>query len=37
VPRVQLRDGDELRIGGYTLQAAFEHDETSATILRGRA
>jgi predicted component of type VI protein secretion system len=34
--RVQLRDGDELRIGGYTLQAAFEHDETSATILRGR-
>jgi predicted component of type VI protein secretion system len=34
--RVQLHDGDELRIGGYTLQAAFEHDETSATILRGR-
>lgn len=34
--RVQLRDGDELRIGGYTLKAAFENDETSATILRGR-
>jgi predicted component of type VI protein secretion system len=34
--RVMLREGDELRIGGYTLQAAFEHDETSATILRGR-
>jgi predicted component of type VI protein secretion system len=35
--RVMLRDGDELRIGGYTLQAAFEDDETSATILRGRS
>ena len=34
--RVMLREGDELRIGGYTLQAAFENDETSATILRGR-
>jgi predicted component of type VI protein secretion system len=34
--RVQLRDRDELRIGGYTLQAGFENDETSATILRGR-
>jgi predicted component of type VI protein secretion system len=34
--RVLLREGDELRIGGYTLRAAFEQDETSATILRGR-
>jgi predicted component of type VI protein secretion system len=34
--RVLLREADELRIGGYTLQAAFENDETSATILRGR-
>jgi FHA domain-containing protein len=34
--RVMLRDGDELRIGGYTLLAAFEFDEASATILRGR-
>jgi predicted component of type VI protein secretion system len=34
--RVMLHEGDELRIGGYTLQAAFEDDETSATILRGR-
>jgi predicted component of type VI protein secretion system len=34
--RVMLREGDELRIGGYTLRAAFEEDETSATILRGR-
>jgi predicted component of type VI protein secretion system len=34
--RVMLRDGDELRIGGYTLLAAFENDETSADILRGR-
>jgi predicted component of type VI protein secretion system len=34
--RVMLRDGDELRIGGYTLLAAFENDEASATILRGR-
>src|ERR1700751_5729148 len=34
--RVLLREGDELRIGGYTLRAAFEQDEASATILRGR-
>jgi predicted component of type VI protein secretion system len=34
--RVTLREGDELRIGGYTLRAAFENDETSASILRGR-
>jgi predicted component of type VI protein secretion system len=34
--RVMLRDSDELRIGGYTLLAAFENDETSADILRGR-
>jgi predicted component of type VI protein secretion system len=34
--RVLLREGDELRIGGYTLRAAFERDEASATILRGR-
>jgi len=34
--RVPLRDGDELRIGSYTLRAAFENDEASATILRGR-
>ena len=34
--RVSLADGDELRIGGYRLSVAFEHDETSATILRGR-
>jgi type VI secretion system FHA domain protein len=34
--RVLLRDGDELRIGGYTLLAAFEDNENSATILRGR-
>jgi predicted component of type VI protein secretion system len=34
--RVMLRESDELRIGGYTLRAAFEEDETSATILRGR-
>ena len=34
--RVVLREGDELRVGGYTLQAAFENDATSATILRGR-
>lgn len=34
--RVVLRHGDELRVGGYTLQVAFEQDETSATILRGR-
>jgi predicted component of type VI protein secretion system len=34
--RVLLREGDELRVGGYTLRAAFEQDEASATILRGR-
>jgi len=34
--RVQLQDNDEIRIGGYTLQVAFEDDLTSATILRGR-
>ena len=34
--RVSLSDGDELRIGGYRLTVAFENDETSATILRGR-
>jgi predicted component of type VI protein secretion system len=34
--RVPLHEGDEIRIGGYTLQVAFENDLTSATILRGR-
>ena len=34
--RVVLQEGDEVRIGGYALQAAFESDENSATILRGR-
>jgi len=34
--RVLLHEGDELRIGGYTLIAAFESDEASATVLRGR-
>jgi len=34
--RVPLHDNDEIRIGGYTLQVAFEDDLTSATILRGR-
>ena len=34
--RVVLRDGDEIRVGGYTLLAAFENDAASATILRGR-
>jgi predicted component of type VI protein secretion system len=34
--RVALHDTDELRIGGYTLQAAFENDPESDTILRGR-
>ena len=34
--RVSLSDGDELRIGGYRLAVAFESNETSATILRGR-
>ena len=34
--RILLREGDELRISGYTLRAAFENDAISATILRGR-
>ena len=34
--RVILSEGDELRIGEYVLQAAFEDEETSASILRGR-
>src|ERR1700761_3898034 len=34
--RVTLRDGDEIRIGGYTLLASSEDDAASATILRGR-
>jgi predicted component of type VI protein secretion system len=34
--RVVLSEGDELRIGGYSLQASFEDDESSETILRGR-
>jgi predicted component of type VI protein secretion system len=34
--RVILSEGDELRIGEYALQAAFEDEASSATILRGR-
>jgi len=34
--RIILSEGDEIRIGGYALQAAFEDEESSATILRGR-
>lgn len=34
--RVALQDADELRIGAYALQAAFENDPESDTILRGR-
>jgi predicted component of type VI protein secretion system len=34
--RVSLSDGDDVRIGGYRLAVAFEHDQTSKTILRGR-
>ena len=34
--RVILSEGDELTIGEYALQAAFENEATSATILRGR-
>jgi type VI secretion system FHA domain protein len=34
--RVSLKAGDELRIGTYRLSVAFENDENSATILRGR-
>jgi predicted component of type VI protein secretion system len=33
---VSLSDGDDVRIGGYRLAVAFEHDQTSKTILRGR-
>jgi FHA domain-containing protein len=34
--RVVLRNGDELKVGGYTLQASFEEDADNATILLGR-
>jgi len=34
--RILLSEGDEIRLGGYTLVAAFENDEASATVLRGR-
>lgn len=34
--RVMLREGDELRVGGYTLRTTFEGDESSTPILRGR-
>jgi predicted component of type VI protein secretion system len=34
--RVILSEGDELRIGEYALQAAFEDEASSATVLRGR-
>jgi predicted component of type VI protein secretion system len=34
--RVMLREGDELRVGGYTLRVTFEGDESSTPILRGR-
>jgi predicted component of type VI protein secretion system len=34
--RVVLHDGDDIKIGGYALRTAFEDDEASATILRGR-
>ena len=34
--RVMLREEDEVRVGGYTLEVAFESDDTSTTILRGR-
>jgi predicted component of type VI protein secretion system len=34
--RVILGEGDELRIGGYALQATFEDETASAAILRGR-
>jgi len=33
---VNLSDGDDVRIGGYRLAVAFEQDQTSKTILRGR-
>jgi FHA domain-containing protein len=29
--RIALRAGDELKVGGYTLQAAFEDDATAST------
>jgi len=34
--RILVSEGDEIRLGGYTLVAAFENDEASATVLRGR-
>jgi len=34
--RVVLHDGDELKIGGYTLQASLQDDAENATILLGR-
>jgi len=34
--RVPLREKDEIRIGGYMLQVAFENDQAAETILRGR-
>jgi predicted component of type VI protein secretion system len=34
--QVVLRDGDELRISGYSLQCAFDGGKESDTILRGR-
>jgi type VI secretion system FHA domain protein len=35
--RVVLHNGDELKIGGYTLQASLQDDAENATILLGRA
>lgn len=34
--RVVLHHGDELQIGGYTFEVAFEDDASNATILSGR-
>src|ERR1700743_2675986 len=34
--RVMIRDGDEIRIGGYTLLASSENDAATQAILRGR-
>jgi predicted component of type VI protein secretion system len=34
--RVVLQEGDEIRIVGYVLEAGFEDDPESATLLRGR-
>jgi predicted component of type VI protein secretion system len=34
--RVIVRDGDEIRIGSYTLVASSENDEATLAILRGR-